>query len=173
MNACDILDAVRTAKEQFGPTCGKYSGALTVEVIRNALEEEGVHTSPRDVYILGLPMELDLVIPRRNAQPVNRLLYKATDALAVVEVKNAGSFGAKTIETVRDNFQKVKNVVPAITCCYVTLAEREGFRNAITSGNSGGKAYTLFWYTGSGANLKHRPTDDWKRFVDDMRKLQE
>jgi hypothetical protein len=173
MNACDILDAVNTAKARFGAACGKYSGALTVELVRDALEKEGVHTSPRDVYILGLPMEIDLVIPSRNAQPLNRLLYAATDVLAVVEIKNAGSFGAKTIKTVRDNFQKVNNVVPSITCCYVTLAERKGFKSAVTSDNSGGEAYTLFWHTGSRANLKHHPTGDWERFVKDMRRLQQ
>jgi len=173
MTPCDILQAVRTAKDQFGAACGKYSGALTVELVRDALHSEGIQASPRDVYIHGLPMEIDLVIPCRNVHPHNRLLYEPNDVLAVVEVKNAGSFGAKTIETVHHNFQRVKSMNPGITCCYLTLAERKGFKNAVTSCNSGGESYTLFWHTGSGPNLKHHPTGDWERFINDMRRLQQ
>ncbi len=172
MNAFDILNAVTTAKENFGTACGKYSGALTVELIRDALEEEGIQTSPRDVYIRDLPMEIDLIIPVRNAKPGNRLLYEPTDVLAIVEVKNSGSFGARTIEVVSHNFQRVKNLNHNIRCCYVTLAERKGFKYAVTSANSGGEAYTLFWHTGSGANLKYHHTRKWGKFVAEMQRLQ-
>jgi hypothetical protein len=173
MNDRAILDAISKAKLQFGATCNKYSGALTVELIRRALHDEGVDTSPRDVFISGVPIEIDLLIPRQSAPSRDGLLYNAVDVLAILEIKNAGSFGDKTIEAVQTNFQRITNVGPHIRCCYLTLAERKGFKWAVTSRNSGGEAYTLFWYSGSDTNGKYETTGDWDRFLTDMRHLQE
>ena len=168
----EILDAVGEAKRRFGAACGKYSGALTVELIRRALQEEGVSTSARDVFIAGVPIEIDLLIPRRDAKCRNGILYDAGDVLAVVEIKNAGSFGDKTIETVRRTFKRITETGQSIRCCYLTLAERKGFKWAVTSVNCGGNAYTLFWYNGSGQNLRHESTGHWDRFLEDMKALQ-
>jgi len=144
MNDREILFAINTFKEQFGPKCGKYSGALTVELIRSELENNGIQVSRRDVFIQGVPLEIDFLIPRRNAKPLNGLVYQPTDVLAVVEVKNAGSFGNSTIQTIRQNFKLIKEAIPSIFCCYLTLSERKGFKWAITDNNSGGKTYTMF-----------------------------
>ena len=172
MDSSDIVEAVDAAKEAFGVACGKYSGALTVEIIRHALTQQGIVVSARDVFIQGVPLEIDFLIPRRNAKVQDQLLYQPQDVLAIVEVKNAGSFGESTIQTVRKNFQTIKSANPHIKCCYLTLEERKNFKWAVNNDNSGGDCYTMFWHHGSGKNYQRDSTKDWERFVSDMKKLQ-
>ena len=97
----DILEAVQRAKEKFGLKCAKYSGALTVELIRRALKEEGVLPSPRDMFIVGVPLEIDIVIPKRDAKLQYGLAFEPTEVLATIVVKNAGSFGDRTVRKIR------------------------------------------------------------------------
>ena len=53
----------RYSCEAFGK-CGKFAGAATVEIIKKALADEALPASVRDVFIQGLPVEWDLVVPR-------------------------------------------------------------------------------------------------------------
>jgi|HubBroStandDraft_6_1064221.scaffolds.fasta_scaffold668781_2 hypothetical protein len=48
--------------DAFGK-CGKFAGAATVEILKQALADEGLPTSVRDVFIKGLPVEWDIVVP--------------------------------------------------------------------------------------------------------------
>ncbi len=167
----DILDSINAAKACFGSPCRKYAGALTIELIRRALMKIGIRVSRRDVFIQGVPLEIDFLVPGPHARLSNGLVYRPEDVLAIVEVKNAGSFGKPTIETIRQNFTVIRKANRRIRCCYLTVAERRGFRWAVTSRNSGGNAYTMFWHHGSGKNLAYDPSGDWDRFVADMRRI--
>jgi hypothetical protein len=172
MKDTEILETVEAAKRDFGQKCGKYSGAVTVEIIRHALQEEGISVSARDVFIRGVPIELDLVIPRKGVSPQDDLLYESSQVLVAIEVKNSGSFGEKTIQTVERNAAVLRAANPQIAFCYLTLSEREGYPWALTEKNAPCKTYTLFWHKGSGARKIETSTGDWQRFLDDMWKIQ-
>ena len=78
---------VDKAREMFGPKCDKYVGAVTVEAIRRALKRHGIETSSRDVFIRGVPIEVDLLIARRPSGPKDELLYRPQDVAAAFEIK--------------------------------------------------------------------------------------
>jgi hypothetical protein len=68
MTGEEIVMQAWSASEAFGK-CGKFAGAATVEIVKQALADEGLPTSVRDVFIKGLPVEWDLVVPRPLAEP--------------------------------------------------------------------------------------------------------
>jgi hypothetical protein len=173
MKDTKILEGIEAAKGQFGCKCGKYSGALTVELAKSRLQLEGIRVSLRDVFIRGVPIEIDLIIPKKRAWKGEQLSYEPCDVLAVVEIKNAGSFGDSTIQRVRRNFTRIKAMNPEIWCCYLTLSERRGFRWAVTNENCGGEAYTMFWHSESGKKRLQESTGDWDRFLKEIRTIQE
>ena len=173
MNDIELLKSINLAKQSFGPPCSKYCGSLTTEFIRQALKDIGVQVSGRDVFIRGLPTEIDLIIHKRGITAENSLLYEPQDVLVTIEVKNAGSFGDKTIQSIKQNSAAIKQANNKIRCCYLTLSERKGYKWAISEANSGCESYTLFWHSGSGANRVDQPTGDWSRFLRNMKQYQE
>lgn len=104
MNDATLLDQINRAKEDFGTKCSKYAGAITVEFIRRALREHGISASPRDVFIKGVPIEIDLLIPKASTSPENGILYRPEDVLIALEIKNSGAFGEATIRRIKNNF---------------------------------------------------------------------
>jgi len=164
-----ILEEIDHAKNAFGTTCKKYTGSLTVEIIRNALSSNAIEISSRDVFIRGVPLEIDLLVAKKGIIPQNRLLYEPSDVLFVFEIKKLGSFGENTIKMIKNNFKTITKCNPDIQCFYITLAERRGFKWAITDDNLGFPAFTLFWYSGSGKNEKFESTSDWERLLDKIK----
>jgi hypothetical protein len=164
-----LLNQIITAKEQFGPKCGKYAGAVTVEVFRCALMNNGYSVSPRDSFVRGIPIEVDMLIVRPDAAPQHNCLYQPPDVLAAVEVKNYGSFGDSTIAATKANFDRITGAT-GIRCCYVSLAERRRYKWAITSENIGYPAFTIFTHTGS-KDIRYHDTGDWQRFLTWLAKL--
>lgn len=152
--------------------CKKYTGSLTVEIIKNALSLSlpinKIDISPRDVFIRGVPSEIDFVIAKKGAIAQNCLVYEPSDILWVFEIKNSGSFSKETISSIRNNFQKIKNCNPEIECFYLTLSELIGYKWAITEENLAFPSFTLFWHSRSGKNKKFEPTKDWENMINKM-----
>jgi hypothetical protein len=168
MEDCKMSETISTAKKDFGIKCKKFAGAVTVEVIKHNLENHGILTSPRDVFIRGLPIEVDLLIPKRGTIPEYGILYEPQDLLVVLEVKNYGSFGESTINNVKKNFERIRELNREIYCAYVTITERKGYKWAISEKNIGFPSYTLSWHHGSGKDSGVERTGDWKRLLDDI-----
>ena len=168
MTDTEILEAVAHAKKSCGK-CAKFAGALTVEVLRRALEEEGICVSARDVFIQGVPTEIDLLVPRADVVAEHGLLYAPEDVLVVLEIKNYGSFGEPTIGKTKDDFRAIHQRNAQICCAYVTLEERKGYKWAVSDENLGFPTYTLFWHSGSGAKYTRHPTGDWERLLRDIK----
>lgn len=165
MDEQEILKEIERAQEIFSKKrYAKFSGTVTVELFKSALSLNGIITSPRDVFIRGLPLEIDLLIARAGTEAKYSLLYEPKDVLLVFEIKNAGSFGDETINRIKNNYQKIKECNPKISCFYVTLYERDNFKWRITKENTGFSPYTLFWYSSSGKNKK--PSGDWNKLID-------
>lgn len=165
-----IFDIISDAKSSFGK-CAKFAGAVTVEIIKNSLEKHGISTSPRDVFIKGLPIEIDLIISKRNVKPTLGILYEPQDVLVVLEVKNRGSFGKETINNIKGNYHRIKQINKKITCVYVTLSERKGFPDRVTRKNTGFYSYTLSWHSGSGKNIIYEYTDDWEKLLEKLNEI--
>lgn len=68
----EIVKIARKAKEDFGPGHPKkFGGAVAIEILRATLDEKNIPTSRRDVFIRGIPLEIDLLILTNNAAPSN------------------------------------------------------------------------------------------------------
>jgi hypothetical protein len=169
-----ILEEINSAKDTFGAMCKKYTGSLTVEIIKNALSLSlplnKIEISPRDVFIRGVPSEIDFLIAKKGAIAQNYLLYEPSDILWVFEIKNSGSFSKETISTIRNKFQKISNYNREIECFYLTLNELIKYKWAITEENLAFPSFTLFWHSMSGKNKKFEPTNDWEKLIEKITK---
>jgi hypothetical protein len=163
MDAKQILDRVTKAKTDFGPRCDKYAGAVTVELLREAIRTAGHNVSPRDSFIRRVPIEVDLLVVRPGVEPQFGCLYEPSDVLVAVEIKKSGNFGGT--ERIRQNFERVAAVNAEIKCCYLTLTEQKGHKWAVTTENLGYPAFTLFWDTGS-KKIPDEGKEHWREFLD-------
>lgn len=167
----EIIYLINQAKDNFGPKCKKFSGSLTVEIIRQKLENHGICVSPRDVFIRGLGVEIDFLIPIKKVNPEYSILYEPLDVLVVFEIKNRSLFEKADVDRIRDKFQKIICINDKIKSAYVTLIEWEDyFKKVVTSENLGFPVYTLFWDKGSGKNYKRDSTSDWKKLLGDIKR---
>ena len=143
--------------------CKKFSGALAVELIRHDLKRAGIPVSPRDVFIKGVDIEIDLVIPKRGARPKYNLVYRPEDVVAALEVKYRGVFDNQGIDRIRANFHRIQRSNRQIQCLYVTVTETKGYKGAVYSTKLGYPAYTLYWY--SDRTKEHRASGDWVKLL--------
>ena len=90
--------------------CTKFVGALTVEILRKELAKLGFSVSNRDVFIEGIPNELDLLITKNGRQPEEKIAYRSNDVLAVLEIKFRGSYGKDMINRIRKVFDSIKKM---------------------------------------------------------------
>ena len=120
---------------------------MAAELMKRVLADEGIPTSARDVFIRGVPLEIDLIVPYRGEEPTLGLLYKPQQVAAALEIKKMGSFGERTLQTVRQNFNMLGEL--KVACAYVTLEERKSYRYKATEENLGGfPCFTLAWHKG-------------------------
>lgn len=164
-----LVEKARKAKADFGQNASKkFAGAATVEILREALRAEGIDSSRRDVFIRGIGLEIDLVIPHRAANPMLGLVYEPNEVAAALEVKRSGSFGEKSIQKTRNDFCKLINV--GIECAYVSFEERQSYRWRATKELLGGReCFTLAWHKNTDGPLE--PTKDWERLLAYLRNL--
>ena len=168
-----LYELIEDAKCRIGVKCTKYAGAITVELLKNFLAHQGINTSPRDVFIEGVPVEIDLLVPKRGVVPQYGVLYRAEDVLAVFEVKNHGSFGAHTVENTKRAFKLIQDKNPRIWCAYVALKERRGYPYAVTDSNLGSSAYTFRWYSGSRKRRLYESSGDHDRLMEKLKSIVE
>jgi hypothetical protein len=152
------------AKDAFGLECTKFAGAITAEWLRQALKVHGIPISRRDVFIRGVPIELDLVIPKGPGSGILDLLYEPADVAAVIEVKTHGIIGKPALDRVCKTFADIRGSCAGIRCAYVTLTERDSYRWKATSENLKADVFTLF-YDNSDRGDPPMPTGDWERFI--------
>ncbi len=161
-----LIKQIRRAKDEFGVTCSKFSGSVAVEILRHALRAEGFHVSSRDCFIHRIPIQVDLLITKPDAKPSWELLYTPDDVYVALEVKQVGAFPG-TIEKVKRDFNILSAACPHLTCAYVAIEEREGFKLTVTEGNISHPAFTLATYKDPKKEFKL--TGDWQRLVKFLR----
>ena len=171
MEEHEILRRFEKIKRDFGAKCKKLSGSVTIELLREAFSKQGVEVSDRDVYIRGVPIEIDLVFPVRRVKPISGLIYEPEDVLAAFEIKTIGCFGKKSIDSVRNCFHRIQSANPKIYCAYISLSERAGYKWAARPENVGADTFTLFWHDGKSLDRIYTPSGDWTRLIRKLKKL--
>jgi hypothetical protein len=167
----NIFNEIEQTKKSFGMKCKKFSGSLTVEVLKSHLEENGFTTSNRDVFIRGVDSELDLLIIQKDAKAQYNLIYKPNDVVAVLEIKATGAFGKNATAQIKATFDKIKSKYPSVFSCYVTLQERKSYKYRITSKGLGYPAYTIFFHKGQREKFQLINTGEWSKFLNGLKKL--
>ncbi len=155
----EIVTLARDACDAFGK-CGKFAGAATVEIVKQVLADEELPTSVRDVFIKGLPIEWDLVVPRVLAQPsLNGLLFEPAEVACGLEIKLSGLHGKEDAPRIAYNFERAKAL--GISCAYVTLGERKSYRHKASEENLSFPIFTITWHTANTLT----DTGDWERLL--------
>jgi hypothetical protein len=164
MTGEQVVTRAWDACEAFGK-CGKFAGAATVEIVKQALAEEGLPTSVRDVFIKGLPIEWDLIAPLPMAEPsLNGLLYEPAHVSCALEIKLSGLHGKEDAPRIAYNFERAKAV--GVACAYVTLGERKSYRHRASEANLSFPIFTITWHTANTLT----DTGDWERLLAFLRR---
>jgi hypothetical protein len=170
MDEHELLALITTTKVDFGAKCKKFAGALAVELLKEALQRNEIVTSARDVYIETVPVEIDLLIPKRSAVARHGILYRPEDVSVAFEVKNSGSFGEDTIKQTGRAFGLIRTANPSIRCVYITLHERRGYKHMVTEENLKHPVFTLFWYKGSSEkNRTFEASGDFAKLIESLK----
>lgn len=169
MDVKDLIQEIFEAREEIGVKSNKFTGAVTVEIIRKALIDEGIPVSFRDVYIKGVPTEFDLLIPKKNAKALWSILYAPKEVLAVFEIKFLGAFGSETVVTIRRNFEQLKVLNQEIYCAYLTVTELRGYKYKITPEELGFSVYTLSWHRSHLDPQRLEFTKDWELLIQELK----
>jgi hypothetical protein len=141
----------------------KLTGSLCVEVVREYLTKSGIPVSPRDVFIAGIPDEIDLIIPRRSAQPKHGVIYEPSDVAGVLEVKYSGAYSRDVVSDLCERFTRIVSICPDVSCAYLTVCENERFKERVTTERLKFQAFTLYWVNRNSA--VERIGDPWESVV--------
>lgn len=149
--------------------CTKFVGAITTEIIRKELVKEGSNVSNRDVFIEGLPHELDLLVLKKGAKPTENLFYKPEQVLAVLEIKFRGAYSKEGIEKVGETFNAVRKINKKIKCFYIMFSENIRYKYFILEKKLGDQSFLLLKRESSLENAIKRgrinSTGDWGRLI--------
>jgi hypothetical protein len=163
--ARQIVERLRKSKVDFGDGYPKkFGGAAAIEVLRAELQEEGVQTSSRDVYVKGFSSEIDLLVPHNGASPWLELLYEPRDVAVALEVKKTGTYGEKGRDKIKDDFTRLDKL--GVQCAYITFEERVSYCYRPTSEWLGFPCFALAWHNVSdGPLVPVNEGEDWEAFV--------
>ena len=149
--------------------CDKFVGASTIELIRNKLLSLALNVSNRDIFIQGVPHELDLLIAKNDVKPIENVLYLPPDVLVVFEIKFRGCYGKPSLNNVKEVFDSVKKVNDKIECFYATVSENSRYKYRATYEKLG---YECFELLTRETNLERalsmnsiRTTGDWQKLL--------
>jgi hypothetical protein len=129
------------------------------------------------IFIKGVPLELDLLIPHANAKPEYGLVYRPEDVIAALEIKTRGCYGEVALKAIRHAFDLIRKANRRVGCAYVTLTELNPYKWAVTEENLGYKAFTFAWHTREHMKPGKWPSTpgewqklitpgEWERFLD-------
>jgi len=146
-----IRDEVKRISKDFSDVPArqrtKFTGALTIEIVRDRLIRMGVPVSSRDIYIRGYSSEFDFAVVRDDAEPIYGILYEPKDVAAIIEVKYSGVYSKEAPETIKQLFDGVRKRNPRIVCVYLSVCENPSIKYRIMPDTLGQDhhAFTLYW----------------------------
>ena len=130
----EILDIILSLRQQT--RCTKFVGAITMEVLRNEFLNFNFNISNRDVFISGIPNEIDFLIAKKDSIPVENIVYNPDDVLAVFEIKFRGSYGKEAVSRIKRIFDSIKDLNEKIECYYISVSENSKYKYRITKEKS-------------------------------------
>jgi len=168
-----LLRDIQSASESFSSfpprRRTKVTGALAVEVIRHHLELEGIPVSRRDVFLAGMPFEIDLLVPGHNARPMFELVYAPEQVAAVLEIKYSGIYSRDEVQKLKGQFDAITRHHSHIRCHFVTVFENKDFKYQATQLSLGYPVHTLHWTNRRRDSFER--TDGWGTLVTELRIL--
>lgn len=106
-----------------GKLSKKFTGAITIELLKKELIKRGFNVSDRDVYIKGSKSEFDLLILKEKERSKENLLYDPDQVVAAFEIKFSGTYSIGDINNIKETFNLLKRINPKIKCVYLTVSE--------------------------------------------------
>jgi hypothetical protein len=98
----EIKDIVKDFGNFPGRLRTKVTGAIAVQILRQHLIQNGIPISHRDVFIKGIPIEFDLIVPKKEAESECGILNQPQDVAAVIEVKYSGIYSKESLEAIKN-----------------------------------------------------------------------
>ena len=92
---------VEIEKMKLRNSSKKFSGAITTEIFKKKLEKLGFNVSSTNVFIEGIPYELDLLIYKKGTSPDFGILFKPENVSAVFELKSLGAIGKESVDRIK------------------------------------------------------------------------
>ncbi len=71
MTGEEIVRQIRDAIKGFQLTSRKFAQVMTAELMKKVLADEGIPRSARDVFIRGISLEIDLIVPHRDPKELS------------------------------------------------------------------------------------------------------
>jgi len=164
MDEIDLLNSLKIAEKQLGFDSRQFSGAVVVNLIKKVVSELGFSTSEKDVFIRGIPIEIDFLIVKPRTFPDYGILWKAEDVIAAFEMKKSGIISREGRIKVNSDFHRIKNYYPDIRLFYVTFSET---RDKLEDIQRSDDSFTFFIRR----NGKFSVTGDFERFIKIIRQL--
>ena len=159
------MEITETTGGCVGRKYAKSVGVVTTPVIRQHLMAHGFSVSERDVFIRGLPLEIDLLVTTPNAKPAHGVIYDPSDVLVALEIERSGA-SSTTAAHMKDACLSICGLVGAVVpCAYVTLQERTGHKHHPKECDEF-QVFCLFWHTGERDRSKPNISEDWGRLLD-------
>jgi hypothetical protein len=169
-----ILKDIDNNYQRFGSNGARFqtkaTGAVTNEVIRKRLQDEGVNVSLRNVFIEGYPTEWDLIIPKNGAEAELDCIWQPADVLAVLEIKYSGLYDHGAIQRLNQTFFRLTDKHPHIKPYYFTIMETQGACERITDQTIGGRALILHWWRSRNKKDEYLVMgDQWETLVREIK----
>ncbi|HVY01559.1 MAG TPA: hypothetical protein VHA12_02230 [Candidatus Nanoarchaeia archaeon] len=175
MNEKEIYDKIESLRQPL--KISKFLGAMSNEVIRDALIKEGFRVSERDSFIKGVPYEIDLMILKKKAVPIFNGYYDPEDVLCVFELKYRGIYGKEELSHIKKMFESVKMINKSINGIYLTVYENKKHSHRATKEKIGMDIFELFSPNTSMDSAMKKgifydsATGDWKRLINHLSTL--
>ena len=145
MKEKEIFEKIELLKKQQGfKKTKKFTGAMTSEVIREYLKQEGFNISERDVFVKGVPNEIDLLILKKETKSIFNNYYDPKDILVAFELKSIGIYGKEELPRIKNMFDSMKKENPSIICIYLTIYENQKHSYRATKDNLNVEVFELF-----------------------------
>ena len=139
----------------------KFKGTATVQVLREHLSLKGYNVSDRDVYIKGIPNELDLLILRKNVDK-SFIIYNPEDVIFVFEIKYNSTTNLKHLLSVYNCIMKRNN---KINCAYVTILDQNSWTKVFTKEAIGFDYFVLYTYRSTTRMLPEMDMGGWEKLL--------
>lgn len=141
--------------------CDKFKGTATVQVLRKHLSLKGYNVSDRDVYIKGVPNELDLLVLRKNVDK-SFIIYNPEDVIFVLEIKYNSTTDLRQLLRVYNRIIEKNN---KINCSYVTILDQHSWTKVFTKEAIGFDYFVLYTYRSTTRMLPEMDMGGWEKLL--------